>query len=77
MIKVFNSVREMNTPVLLHVFTDKSKTFLDTQHDAIKSYSLSSNKLIKFLIKKLIFFFVIIINISFNSSGFIQDFIDF
>ncbi len=44
MIKVLNSVKEMNTPVLLHVFTNKSKSFSDKKHDAIKSYSISPSQ---------------------------------
>ena len=44
MIKVLNSVKEMNTPVLLHVFTNKSKSFSSKKHDAIKSYSISPSK---------------------------------
>ena len=41
MIKVLKSVKDMNTPVLLHVFTDKSKSISSEKHDAIKSYSIS------------------------------------
>ena len=41
MIKVFNAVKLMNTPVLLHVYTDKSKGYNSENHDAIKSYSVS------------------------------------
>jgi len=41
MIKVFNSVKTMNTPVLLHVFTDKSKGCKSINHDAVQSYSKS------------------------------------
>ena len=40
MIKVFNSVKTMNTPVLLHVYTDKSKKLLQPESDAVKYYSL-------------------------------------
>jgi len=46
MIKVFNAVKSMNTPVLLHVYTDKSKGFDSGNHDAIKSYSVSVEKAI-------------------------------
>jgi len=41
MIKVMNAVKQMNTPVLLHVFTNKSKSFNSKKHDAVKSYSIS------------------------------------
>ena len=41
MIKVLKSVKDMNTPVLLHVFTDKSKSISSEKHDSIKSYSIS------------------------------------
>ena len=41
MIKVFNSIKEMNTPVLLHVHTNKSKGVNIGDKDAIKYYSLS------------------------------------
>ena len=44
MIKVFKSVQSMNTPVLLHVFTDKSKGHSLSKHDAVKSYSISISK---------------------------------
>ena len=44
MIKVFKSVQSMNTPVLLHVFTDKSKGHSLSKHDAVKSYSISKSK---------------------------------
>jgi len=44
MIKVFNAVKSMNTPVLLHVYTDKSKGCNSENHDAIKSYSVSVGK---------------------------------
>ena len=41
MIKVFNSIKKMNTPVLLHVHTNKSKGINIGDKDAIKYYSLS------------------------------------
>ncbi len=44
MIEVFKSVQSMNTPVLLHVFTDKSKGHSLSKHDAVKSYSISKSK---------------------------------
>jgi len=47
MIKVFKSVQTMNTPVLLHVFTDKSKGHSLSKHDAVKSYSISNSKPLK------------------------------
>ena len=43
MIKVFNSIKEMNTPVLLHVHTNKSKGVNIGDKDAIKYYSLSGS----------------------------------
>ena len=44
MIEVFKSVQNMNTPVLLHVYTDKSKKIQQPESDAIKYYSLKGNK---------------------------------
>jgi len=41
MITVFNSIKEMNTPVLLHVHTNKSKGINIGDKDAVKYYSLS------------------------------------
>jgi 1-deoxy-D-xylulose-5-phosphate synthase len=41
MIKVFESIKKMNTPVLLHVHTNKSKGVNIGNKDAIKYYSLS------------------------------------
>jgi len=47
MIKVLKSIKEMKTPVLLHVHTNKSKSIdMDTK-DAIKYYSLPGTKNIK------------------------------
>ena len=40
-IKDFNSIKKMNTPVLLHVHTNKSKGINIGDKDAIKYYSLS------------------------------------
>ena len=45
MVKVFKSVQSMNTPVLLHIFTDKSKGHSLSKHDAVKSYSISNSKI--------------------------------
>ena len=44
MVKVLKSIREMNTPVLLHVHTNKSKSIAMDDKDAIKYYSLSGSK---------------------------------
>ncbi len=41
MIKVFNSIKDFKTPVLLHVFTRKGSKSLKAEKDAIKYYSLS------------------------------------
>ena len=41
LIDVFKSVRKMNTPVLLHVYTQKGKGDHLAERDAIKYYSLS------------------------------------
>ena len=44
MVKVFKSIKTMNSPVLLHVHTNKSKMISQETKDAIKYYSLSGNK---------------------------------
>ena len=44
MIKVFESIKKMNTPVLLHVHTNKSKGINTGDKDAIKYYSMSGKK---------------------------------
>ena len=44
MVKVFKAVKNMNTPVLVHVYTNKSKGYSNNNHDAVKSYSVSINK---------------------------------
>ena len=44
MVKVFNSVREIKTPVLLHVFTKKGIKSSKAEKDSIKYYSLSGAK---------------------------------
>ena len=41
MIKVFNSVKEIKTPVLLHIFTRKGNKSSKAEKDSIKYYSLS------------------------------------
>lgn len=41
MVKVLSSIKDMNTPVLLHVHTNKSKSIAMNEKDAIKYYSLS------------------------------------
>ena len=41
MIKVFNSVKEIKTPVLLHMFTRKGNKSSKAEKDSIKYYSLS------------------------------------
>ena len=43
MVNVFKSIKNMNTPVLLHVHTNKSKLIDKDSKDAIKYYSLSGN----------------------------------
>ena len=44
MVKVFNSVKEIKTPVLLHVFTKKGIKSSKAEKDSIKYYSLSGSK---------------------------------
>jgi len=44
MINIFKTVRKMNTPVLLHVYTDKTRKLKQNESDAIKYYSLSGKK---------------------------------
>ena len=46
-IKVFKSIKAMNTPVLLHVHTNKSKSIDMKTMDATKYYSLSGLQNIK------------------------------
>ena len=43
MVRVFNSIKDMKTPVLLHVFTRKGKNSSKAESDSIKYYSLSGN----------------------------------
>ena len=45
MIKIFESIKDIRTPLLLHVYTDKSKRINESLgDDAIKYYSLSPSK---------------------------------
>ena len=44
MVKVFNSVKEIKTPVLLHIFTKKGIRSSKAEKDSIKYYSLSGSK---------------------------------
>ena len=44
MVKVFNSVKEIKTPVLLHIFTKKGIKSSKAEKDSIKYYSLSGRK---------------------------------
>ena len=42
LIKIFNSIKSINTPLLIHVYTDKTKRISKTLYnDAIKYYSIS------------------------------------
>ena len=43
LIRAFRSVKEMNTPVLLHVYTKKGKRIAVSDSESIKYYSLSGN----------------------------------
>ena len=43
MIRVFNSVKKLKTPVLLHIFTRKGKNSSKAELDSVKYYSLSGN----------------------------------
>lgn len=47
LIRAFESVKEMNTPVLLHIYTQKGKRISVSDTESIKYYSLSGNKNIK------------------------------
>ena len=47
LIRAFESVKEMNTPVLLHVYTKKGKRIFVSEKDSIGYYSLSGSKNIK------------------------------
>ena len=44
MVKVFNSVKDIKTPVLLHIFTKKGIKSSKAEKDSIKYYSLSGRK---------------------------------
>ena len=45
LIKIFNSIKNINTPLLLHVYTDKTKRINENlSNDAIKYYSISKGK---------------------------------
>ncbi len=44
LIRVFTAVKEMNTPVLVHVYTHKGKGNKLAEKDAIKYYSMSGNQ---------------------------------
>jgi len=44
LIRAFKSVKEMNTPVLLHVYTKKGKRISVSEEDSIQYYSLSGSK---------------------------------
>ena len=43
LIRTFKSVKEMNTPVLVHVYTKKGKRIAVSEEDSIKYYSHSGN----------------------------------
>ena len=47
MIKVFHSVKDFKTPVLLHIFTRKGRKSLKAEQDSIKYYSLPGRGTIK------------------------------
>ena len=44
MIKLFKNIRQINTPVLVHVVTKKGKNSNEAEDDSIKYYSLSGKK---------------------------------
>ena len=44
LIRTFESVKEMNTPVLVHVFTRKGKGSKSAESDSVKYYSMSGSK---------------------------------
>ena len=60
MIKTFKAVKEMNTPVLVHIFTKKGKGSDDAELDSEKYYSVSDikSKNIKMLWFKIKKFFI-------------------
>ena len=47
LIRAFKSVKEMNTPVLLHIYTKKGKRISVSDSESIKYYSLSGSNKIK------------------------------
>ena len=44
LIRTFESVKQMNTPVLVHVYTKKGKGSKDAESDSVKFYSMSGAK---------------------------------
>ena len=44
LIRTFESVKQMNTPVLVHVFTKKGKGSKSAESDSVKYYSMSGSK---------------------------------
>ena len=44
LIRTFESVKQMNTPVLVHVYTKKGKRSKDAESDSVKFYSMSGAK---------------------------------
>lgn len=44
LIRTFKSVKEMNTPVLIHIYTKKGKRISVSEIDSIKYYSMSGSK---------------------------------
>jgi 1-deoxy-D-xylulose-5-phosphate synthase len=44
LIRTFESVKEMNTPVLVHVYTKKGKRSINAETDSVKYYSMSGTK---------------------------------
>ena len=44
MVRVFKSIKDMKTPVLLHIFTRKGKNSSKAESDSIKYYSLSGTR---------------------------------
>ena len=44
LIRTFESVKQMNTPVLVHVYTKKGKGSANAESDSVKFYSMSGSK---------------------------------
>jgi len=44
MINIFNNIKELNSPILLHIVTKKGRRSADAEKDSIKYYSLSGDK---------------------------------